>query len=82
MAKKELYKDWIVRYYGSHNDIPPGHTDGELTELIRCRDCRHWYKAQNEDEYSACAIWFDSYGDCMQDTNENGYCHRAERKEE
>ena len=41
MAKKELYKDWIVRYYANHNDIPPGHTDGELTELIRCKDCKH-----------------------------------------
>lgn len=44
----EPYKDWIVRFYASHNDIPGGHADGEIVgELIRCKDCKHYY-ALNE----------------------------------
>lgn len=72
MAKKELYKDWIVRYYGSHNDIPPGHTDGELTELIRCKDCKWYYRGG-----ATCMFWDGENSMCGDD-----YCSRAERKEE
>lgn len=68
----EPYKDWIVRYYGSHNDIPPGHTDGELTELIRCKDCKH-HQGYNCDRL---------YG--FQDVftfMDEDYCSKAERRE-
>ena len=42
------YKDWIVRFYANHNDIPEGHSDGGIVgELIRCKDCKHYY-ALNE----------------------------------
>lgn len=69
----EPYKDWIVRYYGSHKDIPPGHTDGELTELIRCKDCKYYtgYECQRSKVSNIRVI-----------TNEDDYCSRAERKEE
>lgn len=79
MAKKELYKDWIVRYYGSHNDIPPGHTDGELTELIRCKDCKHY---RRNDRRS-----FIRGSDCSKEiidtiVPDRDFCSKAERKEE
>lgn len=73
MAKKEPYKDWIVRYYGSHNDIPPGHTDGELTELIRCKDCVHWNCSDDETYCDELGIF---------NTDMNSYCSYAKRKEE
>lgn len=50
-------------------------------KLIRCKDCKHY---MNEDENCP-----DEYGNCPtvcmympDDAEENGYCHRAERKEE
>ena len=74
MAKKELYKDWIVRYYANHDDIPPGHTDGELTELIRCKDCKYYrYEIDMCDEPHSTAHNI---------VHEDDYCSRAERKEE
>ena len=33
------YKDWIVRYYSSHEEIPEGHEDGEMRELVHCGEC-------------------------------------------
>ena len=33
------YKDWIVRYYSSHEEIPEGHKDGEMRELVHCGEC-------------------------------------------
>lgn len=36
------YKDWIVRFYASHKDIPKGHSDCEtLKELVRCEKCKY-----------------------------------------
>ena len=36
------YREYIVRYYASHDDIPAGHQDGEIVEeLVRCKDCRY-----------------------------------------
>ena len=41
-------------------------------ELIRCRDCK-WWKAEKQE----CYEWYDSpYAPA------DGYCFRAERKEE
>ena len=35
------YREYIVRYYASHDDIPAGHQDGEIiAELVRCKDCK------------------------------------------
>lgn len=69
----EPYKDWIVRYYASHDDIPPGHTDGELTELIRCKDCK-WYEMGEEETYCRELGIFN--------TDPTSYCSYAKRKEE
>lgn len=38
----DKYKDWIVRYYANHDDIPEGQSDGHIVrELIRCKECKH-----------------------------------------
>lgn len=29
------YKDWIVRYYSSHEEIPEGHKDGEFVGELK-----------------------------------------------
>lgn len=42
-----------------------------ISELIRCKDCKFVYKA--EDEY-----WCEYNG---YPTEEDGFCHNAERKE-
>ena len=41
-------------------------------ELVRCKDCKHW-NANNDTH--RCFVW------CVY-TCGDGYCHRAERKEE
>ena len=78
----EPYKDWIVRYYGSHDDIPPGHTDGELTELIRCKNCK-WYEKDIGCDWGVCFHDEWTYnGYIGHGVDSEGYCYRAERKEE
>ena len=63
------YKDWVVRYYASHDNIPEGHTDGEfMEELIRCKDCEY-----HRNRINMCDIWH-------RHTNGEGYCHRAKAK--
>lgn len=77
--KMNKYKDWIVRYYASHKDIPEGHPDGETQrELIYCKDCRY----RNED--GECTQ-FDAYtsaaGDPFMPPNWF-YCGWGKRREE
>lgn len=43
-----------------------------ISQLIRCKDCKHWNA--NSDTHR-CFVW------CVY-TCGDGYCHRAERKEE
>lgn len=70
---REVYADWITRYYSSHKYIPDGHSDGELIgKLIRCKDCKHW-----DGKYHYCEIIDDS-----RDWDADDYCSVAERKEE
>ena len=71
----EPYKDWIVRYYASHDDIPPGHTDGELTELIRCKDCIYFTAEKSGEHWNVCRF-YDA------PKTADGYCNDAERKTE
>lgn len=77
----EPYKDWIVRFYASHNDISEGHADGEIVgELIRCKDCKYyrdgdcWHELDNDGR-----IYYQSV---INEPNPDDYCSRAERKEE
>ena len=67
-------KDWIVRYYASHDDIPAGHHDGEfLQPLVRCRDCRYFGdKVRIHDTYVC-----NKLGVYMP---EDGYCSEGKAK--
>lgn len=70
------YKDWIVRFYANHNDVPAGHIDGEIQkELIRCKDCAH-----HKDK--RCTVWRERAVIVECYTADDGYCYLAERKEE
>lgn len=51
----------------------------EFTKVIRCKDCKHFLKARNEDEYDSCAILFEMQ-DIPLETDEDKYCAWAERK--
>jgi hypothetical protein len=69
------YKDWIVRFYASHKDIPKGHSDCEtLEELIRCKDCKYFH-------HSGECILFKPRLEA-EDKGEAGFCAWAERREE
>lgn len=69
-----VYKDWIVRFYASHKDIPKGHSDCEtLKELVRCKDCK--YGQKRTKPYMYC----DIFGAV---TETEWFCSKAERKEE
>lgn len=68
------YKDWIVRFYASHKDIPKGHSDCEtLKELIRCKDCKHY-----DDKHEVCCVYLV----LRLPKNEDDFCSDGERKEE
>lgn len=73
------YKDWIVRFYANHNDIPEGHADGGIVgELIRCKDCKHY-----DGYYCHNKWWGDGHGNYTPPIKgEDGFCDWAERKEE
>lgn len=75
----EPYKDWIVRYYASHDDIPPGHTDGELTELIRCKDCKY---CDAMTIFGKTTLYSCTRKNPAVDVLPNDYCSRGRRKDE
>ena len=43
---------------------------GDCDEIVRCKDCKHYYRFDGR-----CYLW------CI-NRRENGYCDRAERREE
>lgn len=51
-------------------------------EIVRCRDCKHYYEADNyhpQGNYiSHCCKYFDSYND---EVEPDGFCAWGERKE-
>ena len=66
-------KEWICRELSTSTS---GNENGVLmmeTELIRCKDCKHW---QCDDSESYC----DELG--IFNTDMNSYCSYAKRKEE
>lgn len=77
----EPYKDWIVRFYASHNDIPGGHADGEIvSELIRCKDCK-FSKAYYHGSESNLGMFTYLCTQGLYGMNADDYCSRAEREE-
>lgn len=68
-------KEWICREMSTSTS---GNENGVLmmeTELIRCRDCKHY-----ADE--CCDRYADETLGYVHSTQESGYCWVAERKEE
>ena len=51
----------------------------DYVKVVRCKDCKHFLKARNEDEYDSCAILFEMQ-DIPLETDEGKYCAWAERK--
>lgn len=49
-------------------------------KVVLCKDCKHFLKARNEDEYDSCSILFEMQ-DVPLETDEDKYCAWAERKE-
>ena len=70
------YREYIARYYASHDDIPAGHQDGEIIEeLVRCKDCKH----NSPNGVYGCRIHsFDD--DIDKRMYADDYCSRAERR--
>lgn len=49
---------------------------GELVEVVRCKDCKHWRSSGNNifgKDYGTCV-------ECLMDTQENFYCGFGERR--
>lgn len=68
------YREYIVRYYASHDDIPAGHQDGEIiTELIRCMDCKCWKPSMTDVTEHVC-----HWGGFRK--NADDFCSWAERR--
>ena len=50
---------------------------GELVEVVRCRDCKHWRWSENNlfgEDYGTCV-------ECLMDTRKDHFCSYGERKE-
>ena len=74
------YKDWIVRFYACHKDIPKGHSDCEtLKELVRCKDCIY---AVDEYDDGECYCFNKKNHGVYVGADWNHFCSWAERKEE
>lgn len=57
------------------DDIKDRMSKGNIVEVIRCKDCRHWFEG-------TCFVESDSeYDDFNYDRDENDFCSRAEKKE-
>lgn len=70
------YREYIVRYYASHDDIPAGHQDGEIVaEIIRCKDCRY----SSPNGVYGCMV--NSFADDLDERMySDDYCSCAERR--
>lgn len=65
----QILKEKIVRYE-TDGSIVKGYDAGEL---IRCRDCQHWYEEDHVCGLRDCYGW---------DYKPDSFCSWAERKEE
>lgn len=77
MTAYELQPDGTLREIAD----PP--TRADLVQVVRCRDCKHYYECE---EYSPhgnyvrrCCEYFDSYSD---DVGPDGFCAWGERRVE
>lgn len=52
-------------------------------EIVRCRDCKHYYEAENYhpsgNYVSRCCKYFDTYSD---EVEPDGFCAWGERKDD
>ena len=51
-------------------------------ELIRCKDCKYYEPDLFANPWGVCFHWEWIVNDTGHTVDENGYCYRAERKEE
>lgn len=59
------------------DDIP---NEIDVAPVIRCKDCKHWYKGRN---INYCRIFWGDDGELkLYKSNAEDYCSRAEREEE
>ena len=65
------------------DELPKGRrTDCPLAELIRCKDCKYYEPDLFANPWGVCFHWEWIVNDTGHTVDENGYCYRAERKEE
>ena len=54
-----------------------------LTEIVRCRDCKHYYEAENYhpngNYVMRCCKYFDAYND---EVEPDGFCKWGERRDD
>ena len=77
---------WLNTFCGVWNEEPVKHKgfnerleDCPLTELIQCKDCKHYYEKEwvvGGGSYTTC--WYQTIANAQP----NDFCSRAERKEE
>lgn len=59
-------------------------TDVDVTKIVRCRDCKYWYKrgfdAVFEHDFGDCRCehWYNDYS--YYETDEDDFCSYGERR--
>ena len=66
----EVFNHSVMIAFKERIDVIP------TVELIRCKDCKHWFQG------SCFVDSFNSYDDFNYERDETDFCSRAERKEE
>ena len=86
-------KEWVANWlkmdhyyhpYASCNDIPVNELEDiiermptvDAVPVVRCKDCKYYNPQQHYCE--GIGNWFG----CVGEWSDNGYCYKAERKEE
>ena len=54
-----------------------GESEREFAEVVRCKDCKHKLKNENDDDYYCETMWIDFMVNGLTD---NDYCSSGERR--
>ena len=75
------YKASFEQVAEKYSKIQDKMLNGDLVEVVRCKDCKHWSYAQSINRHE-CNIFNGAYDWIGYPTKEKDFCSYGERKEE
>ena len=74
----ETYLDTLAEGFTEADDVILAMPTIDAVEVVRCKDCKHFVQGEPYDPCE-CMKWKVKFGVAY--TEPNGYCHKAERKD-